>query len=88
MSEEAMSDHARQTPNRSPSVAAPARDQGWQPIASAPKDGTRVLVYDGVEMLVAQYLPGYGYRMGILSNRKPTHWHALPTPPAQGGTEG
>ena len=91
---------AMETPN----LAAPARDQGWQPIASAPNgDETDrpVLVYarDNIDrmcfMVGMADLSTQGWRWFTATGNPfieplhtPTHWRALPTPPTQGGTEG
>ena len=85
-------------------LAAPARDQGWQPIASAPNgDETDrpVLVYarDNIDrmcfMVGMADLSTQGWRWFTATGNPfieplhtPTHWRALPTPPTQGGTEG
>lgn len=65
----------------------------WQPIETAPKDGTRVLVH----------VPPYGpftahnrfhsfleardrwHVAGLLNDAQPTHWQPLPAPPADEG---
>lgn len=58
----------------------------WQPIETAPKDGTRVLVADeDVWMAVARYWPCNSYWIedaasGMKLN-PPTHWLPLPPPP-------
>ena len=64
----------------------------WQPIDTAPKDGTLVVVYDGdpgcpIEM--ARYFEdnsgwfddAHGFRL------KPTYWQPLPEPPQEGGAQ-
>lgn len=70
-------------------AAAPARvlsEEDWQPIATAPKDGTEVLGYLPVAKKARvvlwrrhweqwQMVPGY-------YAAKPTHWQPLPKPPA------
>lgn len=58
----------------------------WQPIETAPKDGTCVLVADtNVWMAVARFWPGNSYWIedaasGMRLN-DPTHWLPLPEPP-------
>jgi hypothetical protein len=57
----------------------------WQPIKTAPKDGTEILVY-GVEegvrsMHVVAWDHGIGWRYGDdLEPPTPTHWMPLPEP--------
>lgn len=58
----------------------------WQPIATAPRDGTKILVWREAEL-------GYaGRRIGVDKwhknrwwhsrlNMQPTHWMPLPDPP-------
>jgi len=67
-------------------------EQDWQPIETAPKDGTKVLVYATVlhpekwgvhlEPMVcaASYHPDAGWC--VCEIRDATHWRPLPTPPA------
>jgi hypothetical protein len=69
-----------------------AVEQDWQPIATAPKDGTKVLVYArvlhpekwGVHLepiiCAASYHPDAGWC--VCKIRDATHWRPLPTPPA------
>ena len=64
----------------------------WQPIETAPKDGTRILAY-GLERkrywivdVVRWHQPGNpvhdGFWIGTHYTIKPTHWMPLPEPPA------
>jgi hypothetical protein len=67
-------------------------EQDWQPIATAPRDGTEVLVYARVlhpekwgvhlEPMVcaASYHPDAGWC--VCEIRDATHWRPLPAPPA------
>jgi hypothetical protein len=55
----------------------------WQPIETAPKDGTKVLIVDDDGVVdVAAYLIGkrYGY-WDTETFCCPTHWMPLPPPP-------
>ena len=68
----------------------------WQPIETAPKDGTRVLIYqpDGMwhsrscirgERIELAYWhqPGNKERPGFwIPTSRPTHWMPLPDPPS------
>lgn len=59
----------------------------WQPIASAPRDGTRVLIADmDAWMAVARFWPGNmrwieDAASGMTLN-DPSHWMPLPPPPS------
>jgi hypothetical protein len=60
----------------------------WQPIATAPKDGTDILIFRGGSMHVVFFddekqspwawctADGISYHLNY-----PTHWRALPAPP-------
>jgi len=58
----------------------------WQPIETAPRDGTRVLIADeDVWMAVARFWPcNMAWTEDAASGLKlnePTHWMPLPEPP-------
>lgn len=65
--------------------------QAWRPIGTAPKDGTRVLLWpvwsDGLPDAgwweVRPRSSGWVHVYGRVLE-KPTHWQPLPEPPAQG----
>lgn len=58
----------------------------WQPIETAPKDGSKFLVWAGA-VSTACYKKGYSEAYGLFSNNlsawigKPTHWMPLPKGP-------
>jgi hypothetical protein len=58
----------------------------WQPIETAPTDGTRFLAYDGGSHFDCWWHDyGYGemgWRDEADSEPTPTHWRPLPAPPA------
>ena len=75
-------------------LTAPDR-VGWQPIASAPKDGSDVLLTDGSWVRIGDWGPHGKYRRNPMkigqlfshferawSQPRPTHWRPLPAPPA------
>lgn len=60
----------------------------WQPIETAPKDGTKVLGWDGGTMTTVEWyeLGGYWSLLAVGawaedSEWVPTHWMPLPEPP-------
>jgi hypothetical protein len=68
-------------------------DKVWQPIESAPRDGTPFLGYDGSEMTVVQWTKWgeIGYWTLLVCGAyaedgewTPTHWMPLPYPPEKG----
>lgn len=70
-----------------PVLAAPA----WQPIETAPKDGTEVLVCDNGDVCVANWEAGplyTGWRADWHGGIQPTDWLPLPAPPTRGPEEG
>jgi hypothetical protein len=65
-------------------AALASQPEGWQPIASAPKDRTPILVWDGFDMMVSAWMPELNdwYARYALCAEPPTHWRHLPPPPA------
>ena len=62
----------------------------WQPIETAPKDGTLILVYTGLSHRICRwYVPSAGLRRGMgcwspahgTNQIHTTHWMPLPPPP-------
>jgi hypothetical protein len=55
----------------------------WKPIETAPKDGTRILVYapDIDRVLIATFRPSLRIWVGWRETLVPTHWMRLPNPP-------
>ena len=71
---------------------AERREGGWQPIETAPRDGTHILLAWGGQTILGwwldnsreRYLPWAGWTMPSMQVRpkgKPTHWLHLPIPP-------
>ena len=57
----------------------------WQPIATAPKDKIRILVYEKhYSDISIAYWASEGYWLCLVEGQKiePTHWMPLPEPPA------
>lgn len=54
----------------------------WQPIESAPKDGTTVLVWSPTHGAFVAWNKGHGWHTepGVYV-RRPTHWMPIPEPP-------
>ncbi len=63
----------------------------WIPIESAPKDGTRVLLFAGKWILGTSSVPYIGgwsekwqcFKNELMNDCKPTHWMPLPEPPQE-----
>jgi hypothetical protein len=58
----------------------------WQPIETAPKDGTRVLTFGPDRIVTAYFDPGVRghereFPAGWRGAFEPTHWMPLPAPP-------
>lgn len=82
---------------QSPAVQKDETRTGWQPIETAPRDGTNVLLWNGYHMEVASW--GYtnpwkhredwcvGQCFGDYNSYstadEPTHWHPLPAEPTK-----
>ena len=75
-------------------LAAVRAREGWQPMATAPKDGTPVLLWwpywANVRPLVGWWQNNGGWQSWEASDedaKPPTHWRPLPSPP-DGAQEG
>lgn len=55
--------------------------QDWQPIATAPKDGTMILVSDGQKVAAAHCVQQYGFSVYCTGIGNLTCWQPLPPPP-------
>ena len=56
----------------------------WQPIETAPKDGTRFLAFDPRRDLAPCLIVHYWHRFWMCDDERswcPTHWQHLPLPP-------
>ena len=70
--------------------------QGWQPIESAPKDGTDIILWlpwigrvrTGRWTMHKRWSADFGvaYRLPLLG--EPTHWMPLPAPPVAQAAQG
>ena len=78
-----------------PAVAVPSVPTGWQPIDTAPKDGTDILLFTGVQTCIACYIQHDIEWWHIDDNKhgpfplrgpSPTHWMPLPAPPMMQST--
>lgn len=70
---------------------APSAPDGWQPIETAPKDGTTLWVLDELYGKPWHYECNWNgiewyHGFGVAwPDARPTHWRPLPAPPALGG---
>ena len=68
-----------------------AKAGGWQPIETAPKDGTSILGYwlggqHDCAIHATKFIRGRWWATNEdFPQREPTHWQPLPAPPAQRG---
>jgi hypothetical protein len=67
-------------------TGCPGQMTQWSSIASAPKDGTVILVWDAdnEDIFIVSYYQEAGtwpWRDNQYSARRPTHWMPMPTPP-------
>jgi hypothetical protein len=57
----------------------------WQPIDTAPKDGTDVLIFCDDEIVIGSFAGGMWWFDQIrYEKHAPTHWMPLPAPPKKG----
>jgi hypothetical protein len=71
-------------------------ERSWQPIETAPKDGTRILLWDTDEVVIAKWDDistggAKGWQIAVVNMHSnlnyyeaaynPTHWMPLPEPP-------
>jgi hypothetical protein len=78
-----------------PVASATVRESGWQPIATAPKDGTLIMLWNeaATEPLLGRFMDGY-WRNNHYGNReaywhcKPVWWMPLAEPPQEQGRRG
>ena len=60
-----------------------AREPKWQPIETAPKDGTKIIVFESGQIMQVAWGGVFGDTWQGFSFfvEYPTHWQPLPTPP-------
>ena len=68
---------------------AKRKDMEWQPIETAPKDGTSVIIFvDGLQIVAFWGCTGWELNAPLFElfypeiYGEPTHWMPLPAPPA------
>ena len=64
------------------------KEQNWQPIDTAPKDGTRILAVEGCDVYAVEWVDGEGWVYGCVATDwnyyltiYATCWKPLPEPP-------
>lgn len=85
--------HALVSEHNAALTALPDRREveGWQPIETAPKDGTRILLLEGEDVYAGEWdmeFPEDSYWRSycgqpVVETPEPDHWRPLPEPPAQ-----
>ncbi len=75
-------------------ITALKAERVWQPIETAPRDGSRFLAFqrgDGDQRFECWWQDDFGIWSGWMDDwdgePEPTHWMPLPTPPETGGQE-
>jgi hypothetical protein len=77
------------------SPLGPSAGEGWQPIETAPKDGTTVLLFDPANEEIERGVDVGFFHGGVFEwlwsrdacNGNPTHWMPLPAPPQESSRE-
>lgn len=71
-------------------IASAHKLQAWQPIETAPKDGTRIMAIDGRHLVAVAKWVSYtvdgeerGGWLGMPGIEPPTFWMPLPAPPKE-----
>jgi len=74
---------------------SPSNSSGWQPIETAPRDGTEVILWDGAFRMIGHWTGDQkdpecspdGWVRDFCTDpmHEPTHWQPLPPPPSKEG---
>ena len=67
-------------------AASAVQRSAWQPIETAPRDGSQILVWDGKDVFIAWCCKGRWMYDDLMESPyltpwHPTHWQPLPSPP-------
>jgi len=74
--------HIEELLNKMEALLSAPVASGWQPIATAPKDGTTILIWDGVDQMVSRCIgPAESDWATLALCVQPTHWMPLPAAP-------
>ena len=67
-------------------VAMEEANGGWQPIKTAPRDGTKILGFEGDDCVLLMWVSEWNdwYNFDGASIGEPTHWMPLPAAPTEG----